>query len=352
MSAYRSNLIQSDIVESSLASVWPHLDARALHGKHIFITGGTGFFGLWLLSALSRLNCDGTNITVTVLSRDPVRFLSHNPHWKNLPWLSFTAGNVRDFVFPSGHFDMLIHAATETTLAAHAQVINMFDDIVLGSRRVLDFAVNAGITRTLLISSGAVFGPQPVGLSHIPDDATIACRTNIASSAYGEGKRVMEMLGSLYQHDAGIESIVARCFAFVGPGLPLDGHFAIGNFIRDALFADEIHVKGDGTALRSYLYGADLAVWLLNLLVKGQPGTSYNVGSDQAISIGDLAFLVRDVLAPNKVVQIQNRLLENERARNRYVPAIERAKTGLGLNAWTSLEESLCQSASFIRAVE
>lgn len=351
MALYQSSLIQSEIIESSLAAVWPHLDARAAHGKHIFITGGTGFFGLWLLAAIMRLNSEQADITVTVLSRDPVRFLARNPHWGNMPWLTFISGNVRDFDFPPGRFDMLIHAATDTSMEAHARSVSMFDDIVLGSRRVLDFAVAAGVTRALLISSGAVYGPQPADLSHIPDDASIACRTHLASSAYGEGKRVMEMLGSLYRHEAGLESIAARCFAFVGPGLPLDGHFAIGNFIHDALFADTIRIKGDGSAMRSYLYGADLSVWLLHLLANGQPGASYNVGSDQGISIGDLAFLVRDVLAPEKSVQIQNKLPVHEQARNRYVPAIERAKTDLGLDAWTSLEDSLRHSARFIQAV-
>lgn len=351
MGLYRLSSIQSGVVEASLANVLPHLDARALNGKRIFITGGTGFFGLWLLTALLRLNNDHAGISVTVLSRDPVRFLAINPHLSNLPWLTFTAGNVRDFKFPPGHFDMLIHAATDTSMAAHAKPISMFDDIVLGSRRVLDFAVAAGITRALLVSSGAVYGPQPAGLSHIPDDASIACQTHLASSAYGEGKRVMEMLGSLYQHQVGIDSVIARCFAFVGPGLPLDGHFAIGNFIHDALYADVIRVQGDGSAIRSYLYGADLAVWLLHLLSNGQPGASYNVGSDQEISIRDLATLVRDALAPEKSIQIQNKLPSHDQARNRYVPAIERAKKGLSLDVWTSLEDSLHHSARYIQGV-
>jgi nucleoside-diphosphate-sugar epimerase len=258
---------------------------------------------------------------------------------------------VRDFEFPLGHFDMLIHAATDTSMAAHANPINMFDDIVLGSRRVLDFAVAAGITRALLMSSGAVYGSQPAELGHIPDDAAIACKTHLASSAYGEGKRVMEMLGSLYQHQAGIESIVARCFAFVGPGLPLDGHFAIGNFIHDALYADAIRVNGDGSAIRSYLYGADLAVWLLHLLSNGQPGASYNVGSDLEISIRELATLVRNTLAPEKPIQILNKSSSQDQARNRYVPEIKRAKMELGLDGWTSLEDSLRHSVRFIQAV-
>jgi nucleoside-diphosphate-sugar epimerase len=97
------------------------------------------------------------------------------------------------------------------------------------------------------------------------------------------------------------------------------------------------------------LYGADLAVWLLHLLANGQPGVTYNVGSDQEISIRDLATLVRDVLAPEKSIQIQNKLPSHDQARNRYVPAIERAKNGLGLDVWSSLEDSLHHSARYIQ---
>lgn len=328
-------------------SVLHHLDATPLFGARLFITGGTGFFGLWLLSALSLLNRRGAGINVTVLSRNPNRFLDLQPCWRNLPWLSFIPGNVRDFSFPGAQFDLLIHAATDTVSSAHANPLAHFDDIVIGTRRVLDFAVKAGVRRVLLTSSGAVYGPQPPEISHISEEAGFACPPETPSSAYGEGKRVMELLGALYHREHGIEAVTARCFAFVGPGLPLDGQFAIGNFIRDALYAETIQVNGDGTPLRSYLYGADLAVWLLQLLGAGKPCYPYNVGSDQAISIRELAFLVGRALSPEKEVFIQKRILSAGDQRQCYVPSIDRAKEDFGLEAWTSLGDAVRWAADF-----
>ena len=339
---------QREIIDLGLASTLAHFDAGPLAGKSIFVTGGTGFFGLWLISAIDRLNRLGADIRVTVLSREPDRFLQRQPYWQTRAWLALHRGNVRDFAFPADHYDLLIHAATDTSVAAHAHPLELFTDIVDGTRRVLDFAAQSGVTRALLTSSGAVYGPQPADVTHIPENARFACQPESTASAYGEGKRAMELLGALYQTKHGIESVVARCFAFVGPGLALDGHFAVGNFIRDALHAEAIRVNGDGTPLRSYLYGADLATWLLTLLSLGKPAYPYNVGSDQAISIAELAETVRSAIAPEKTCQIQ---LQPDPAasRLRYVPAIDRGRSELKLEAWTPLRQAIEWTADYYR---
>jgi len=338
---------QIALLDASVQAVLPHLMRSALQGKRLFITGGTGFFGLWLLSTLAALNRSGCPVQACVLSRDPKAFLHKHPQFQAQAWLSFVQGNVRDFALHAAQsFDLLIHAATETSMAAHAEPQTMFDDIVLGTRRVLDTALACGVARVLLVSSGAVYGVQPAEHRHQADDSTLACDPLQSANAYGEGKRVMELMGAMAHKAHGLEFVVARCFAFAGPGLPLDGHFAIGNFVRDALHAEKISVQGDGTPMRSYLYGADLAVWLLQLLTQGQSGCAYNVGSDEDLSIAALADRVRDCLAPDKPVEIMQ--APSAQPLKRYVPAINRARA-LGLEPWTSLDEALRLSAEYWR---
>lgn len=337
---------QIAILDTSITQVLPHLDLRSLARQRLFITGGTGFFGIWLLSALRGLHQQGTPFHVTVLSRNPERFLLRHPQFRDQSWLSFVSGDVCDFNIPPHRFDLLLHAATETSMAAHAEPMRMFDNIVFGTRHVLDLAQQCGVRRVLLISSGAVYGKQPPHQIHQPDDSQLACNPLLTSSSYGEGKRVMELMGAMLQKESGIECLTARCFAFCGPGLPLDGHFAIGNFIRDALYREQITVQGDGSPLRSYLYGADLAVWLLYLLLHGQAGESYNVGNDQAMTIKDLAVRVRDALSPGKPIEIKHAPEVLQPSRNCYVPAIDRAR-GLGCRPWTTLDESLELTAKY-----
>jgi dTDP-glucose 4,6-dehydratase len=166
----------------------------------------------------------------------------------------------------------------------------------------------------------------------------------LLSSTYGIAKRQAEHLCTLYGEQFGLETAIARCFAFVGEDLPLHAHFAIGNFIRDALWHESITVGGDGTPLRSYLDQRDLAHWLICLLLQGQPGQAYNVGSDVAISVTDLAFLVRDTLAPSKSVHILG-TPDQQRQRNRYIPSIEKARTELQLDVRIALQQAITHAA-------
>lgn len=316
--------------------------------KHsqLFLTGGTGFFGKWLLRTIAIMNeKDGADCEVLILSRNPEKFKQNHPEFARLPWLSFVRGDVVDFDFPAGRFTHVIHAATDTSEASMRDPLGWFDQIVVGTRRALEFAVASGAKKFLLTSSGAVYGSQPAELERIPETYLGAPDTTDLKSVYGQAKRAAEQLCTLYYRQHGLNAAIARCFAFVGEYLPMDGHFAIGNFIRDALHNDAVRVKGDGLPVRSYLYGEDLAIWLLTILERGKPAYPYNVGSDRAVSIAELAALVGSVLSPGKPVLIE-RARPDYAARSRYVPDIERARRELGLDVWTSLEEAVARTAA------
>jgi UDP-glucuronate decarboxylase len=245
-------------------------------------------------------------------------------------------------------FTHILHAATDSTLGPELHPRVRYQQIHDGTRNVLDLAISSGAKRFLLTSSGAIYGRQPQDEKSLSEDLTIYLSVNSADNAYGVGKLGAEHLCALYADEFGLETIVARCFAFMGPDLPLDVHFAIGNFVRDALWADEIVVRSDGLPLRTYLDQDDLANWLLTLLEKGRPGEAYNVGSDEVVSIADLAHVVRDLIAPDKPVRI---LCQGQgvHGRNRYVPDISKARTELGLDVTIPLAESIRRSAEVHR---
>ncbi len=334
-------------LEEACARAKPAL--ATLNGASIFITGGTGFFGRWLLALLAHARTNaGVACDVTVLTRSPERFASDCPDLAALPWLLLCDGDIRFFEFPKGRFTHIIHAATDTSAAADGRPLHLIATIVDGTRRVLEFAAMAGVRRLLYVSTGAVYGVQPSDLARIPETYCGACDPLDPRTAYGQAKRLAEHLCGVSAANSSLETVIARAFAFVGPGMPLDGHFAIGNFIADALAGRDIKVKGDGTAMRSYLYAADLAAWLVTLLAQGESGAAYNVGSDAAISIGDLAGLVARKLA-GRGVSIAPRA-EKPELRSLYLPSIDKARRTLGLAAWTGLEEAIGRTAVYARA--
>ena len=303
--------------------------------RDIFLTGGTGFFGKSILAMVLRGKLSG-EYRFTVLSRDPAAFKRRCPELAALANVRFVFGDVRDFAFPDGEFDTVIHGAAPavTTLAPG----EMRSIIELGTQRVLEFSGRCGARTLMMISSGGVYGVQPPEVSALSEDAPCRPVTEYGIAKLEAEKRCL---------DSCLDRVVVpRCFAFVGPYLNRDIHFAIGNFIRDALARKPVVVNGDGTPLRTYLYADDLVEWLFALLECGRDRLICNVGSDEAVSIAELAKIVRDELNPGGEVRVMERP-DPAKAIGRYVPSIKLAES-LGLRVKVGLREAIRRSAGVI----
>jgi dTDP-glucose 4,6-dehydratase len=276
-----------------------------LRGERLFITGGTGFIGSWLLDTFEYIN-DKLNLGASAV------VLTRGRH-ENRPGITFHRGDVRDFEYPEGTFPFIIHGAVESSTDTWAD--NQFTVIVQGTQHVLDMAERAGTEKLLFLSSGIAYA---------------------GDSPYASGKRVAEILCEY----SNVPATIARLFCFVGPYQPLDSHFAIGNFIRDGLSGGPIRVKGDGTPQRSYLYAADLAVWLWTLLFRGVEGYRYNVGSEEDVTIAELAQRVAAAFTREVKIEIEKRA-EPGQTTLRYVPADTARSAELGLRQWVDLDDAI-----------
>jgi nucleoside-diphosphate-sugar epimerase len=327
-----------------------------LRGSRIFLSGATGFFGAWLLESLAYCNHQlKLELSATVVSRDPDAFLHRMPHIAAFPSIRWVRGDIRDFPFPDGEFDSVIHGATSTSLDAASRPAELMATLIHGSERMLQFAREHGVKRILYVSSGAVYGRQPDTLRRTPENYCGGPDWLDPNSVYGEGKRISEQMFSIFARETGVRVAMARCFTLLGPHLPLDQHFAIGNFIRDALAGRNISVKGDGSPIRSYIYAADLTLWLWTLLLRAGdlPANPFalNVGSSEEISIADLAMAVTRALNPALQVEVASKTKVTER-QPRYVPDVEKAKDVLGLVPLIGLEDAIRRTADWSRANE
>jgi dTDP-glucose 4,6-dehydratase/UDP-glucose 4-epimerase len=328
---------------------------EALRGQSLFITGGTGLFGRWLLEAILCANStQGTGLTATVLTRKPDAFRRQCPQFFSDGAIRVIGGDVLNFDFPDEAFSHVVHMATTSAWeTSHGEdQLRKFHTLLQGTERTLQFAARCGAKKVFFASSGVAYGQTPEGMQKISEDYWGAPDSTQVDSALGIAKRSAEFLCAYYAQKHQFEFTIGRCFSCVGPHLPLDLHYAVGNFIRDALYADAIVVKGDGSPMRAFLYMSDLVVWLLTLLINGRHARVYNVGSDQAISLCDLAHLVRDTVSPAKPVHVlgDSAYGSGNFVRNWYIPDIDRARRELGLDVWTSLQVAVAKTAAFARA--
>ncbi len=323
---------------------------RSLDGSQLLLTGASGFFGKWCVAALVHARRTlGLQLELTLHARAPEVLLTTAPGLADERSLHWLAGDIRELtaakLAPPTH---IIHAATAASAALNAaRPLEMLSVIVEGSRQICELASRHAGCKLLLLSSGAVYGPQPPELPRLSEDYRGGPDPLDPTQAYAEGKRMAEQLATSYRSERGLDCVIARPFAFVGPHLPLDAHFAAGNFIRDALAGGPIRVAGDGSPLRSYLYPTDLVEWLLTILLRGQPGRAYNVGSEQAVSIRELAALIAELGGVN--YEVAGVPSPGQRA-PRYVPSTARAARELGLEQRLSLRQALQSTLDWNRA--
>ena len=327
-------------------------DLEEIVNKPLVITGASGFVGTWLtlswVAARKRLNGRGQ---LLVTSRNPQSLLPLINVIDSRSPVTALSSDIRNLHIPSEFRNgNLIHAATPASAALNASdPAAMLKIIIEGQERVIVEAVRMN-NRLLFLSSGAVYGRQPLDLSHLPETWEGAPQIGDSNSAYHEGKRVAELMGNIAATKQGLHFISARLFAFIAPFLPLGTHFAAGNFIRDALSSNQIEIQSGGGSVRSYLYATDLCSSLWALLARGESMRAYNVGSEREVTIKNLALEVASCI--NKDADVVVHGIDNSENVNRYVPSVDRAMNELGIAQIVSLAQAISRTRTWLKEME
>lgn len=323
-----------------------------LRGGTVVVTGGTGFVGTWLAELLAYLNDEhGFETRINLLARHPERLRETAPHLVGREDVRTIAADVRDVLeLPTGT-TWLIHAAGKPDLPFHATYpLETMSVASGGTMAVLNAVLRycSAFRRLLYLSSAFVYGPQPAALPALTEDFTGApdCRT--VSAAYPEAKRHGETLCAAARSQMRIPTLVARPFTFVGPYQTIESPWALTQPMRDALDGRPVRVPGAGQMVGSFLYGSDMAFWLLRILAAGEAGEAYNVGSPHEAPIEQASHLVAACFAPMPSVQLPA-ARTGKPVMQRLVPDT-RAAAALGLHVTVPLKEAISRTVAWFRA--
>jgi nucleoside-diphosphate-sugar epimerase len=304
--------------------------------RKILIVGSRGFVGSSLCDWFVSSTNDELHGTTSRMKSDQDEESSYFlENW-----------DVRNVCTLNPDFDVIVNCAVPASAelnVSHPEI--MLDVNIRGMQNIIEFASrHKNPPRVVLTSSGAVYGELPNDLEYFSEDCLLACSTTNPYSAYAEGKRVAELLLTIANAQGLCTGIIARLFAFSGTRLPRNRHFAIGNFVRDAVNDRKIDVFSDGLSLRTYLDQNDMSSWLGKISLNGSAGSIYHVGSERVISIGQLAELVArrasQILDKEVMVKIHGKQRVTDGV-SRYVPRTSATRLELNLHETVTLEESI-----------
>lgn len=292
--------------------------------------------------ALARWNID----SITILSRNAERLKIEAPDliYKNVELFSLDISKITDL--PKS--DYVIHAAASSDARIY---INSGQEerkkIHLATLNYVNILKNTNKNiKTLYVSSGAVYGIQPKSIKNIDESYQGLQLENILEEKrdYTLAKRDAEEL-IVKLGEASKPVSIARCFAFVGKYLPRDQHFAIGNFIEDGLKGRAIELKANHLVYRSYMYADDLVEWLMEILFAASYECPiFNVGSDLAVSLQDLAEKVALIFGVN----VNKRDIFNDHI-DMYVPSTVKALNLLGLSCKFNLDQAISETINKVK---
>ena len=298
-------------------------EASSLKGKSIFITGGTGFLGRWLVDTFLLL---GTQ--VTVLTRNKEKAFETCPYWRDTQNLILLEHNLlTPLPTTLGKFELILHAANDLAFSAH--------DALQAAKFIFTFAAQTQSRKALFLSSGAIY-------SHFQFPEL--------KNPYAEGKALIEAEGNHLAKLGNFEMLTARCFAFLGPHQDLNSHYAATQFFKALIENNTITIQGDGKAIRSYLYPSDFVRGIFKILLHGTSGHAYDLGSSEAISILELAQKI-NVYRRNSIPEVK--LLNHPShspslsQNNCYLPDLSLIENELGFQLKINLDTAIERTARF-----
>jgi nucleoside-diphosphate-sugar epimerase len=342
------DFIQEDCSSAAEWSVEKLLDLR---NQKILVTGGTGFFGSWIAEFICYLNdAHNFNISLQVLARNTQIIGEQASHLSKRKDIQFISTDIRNLKSIQDDVSLIIHAASSPDNRFHvSNPIETASVITDGTSNLLDLAVKLpALKKILYLSSGQVYGTGNLINEPIPENGFGFLNCNRITSVYPEAKRMAEATCCAFSNQFKIPIVIARPFSFIGPFQSLSRPWAINNFMHDALYNKTIHIVGNGEPVRSYMYPADLVVWILKILISGRINSAYNVGSPFGINLKNAAKEIIQIAQTNVDIDIKH--YNNDTYS--FIPDIALCENELGLKINYNIKDTLSRSITWFKMIK
>lgn len=317
-------------------------------------TGLTGPIGIWLVFLMGEWRKrTGASFRLQIVTRNRAKANDIFQIFIEEGWVTLLEQDIRFVDLGGSHPDIVIHGATASARESFYGMTGLekFQGVVQGTNQLLRELDPNRSCKIVFLSSGSIFGttllePGQAIKQDWPETPAID-----EGAALGHAKRAAEAHLTFHSlaHPKHTVSI-CRLFSFVGPLLPLNYQYAVGNFIADVLAARPIRVQSDGSAVRSFMYLGDMAGWLLRVIFAQSEERTFMIGSTRAVSILELANLIRKVFNSPNDIEVTGSTSRYSRyaASDFYVPETALTRSALSVDEWTSLEIALTRTAEFL----
>lgn len=319
-----------------------------LKGKTLLITGGTGFLGGWICEMVHYMNIfHKADINIFVMARNKERFENFFSH---IECAQFICSDIRNNIdLPSG-INYIVHAASNPDNRFHAsRPFESMTTVAEGTSTLFQSAERlSGLENIVNIGSSAVYSETLKDGDSFSEDCLGPLYGNKLSDSFLEANRYSETLCAAARSELHLPIVSIRPFTFCGAYQNIDSPWAINNFINDAIHKRPIRIYGDGKVVRSYMYGSDLAIWTLVIMLNAKNGSVYNVGSGDGYTLKEIADKVASNFEPVSNV-ITNTSITHGNNYSVLLPNVTKAEKELGLKQVVDIDRSIKRTVEWYK---
>ena len=303
------DFLENSIIREDMDNIFSAGNYERLKGKAVLVTGPYGMLASYVVFFLLYLNEEHDyDIKVISVSRNTKMFNQRfGVYAEKIHNINQSVNERLDVPC-----DYIIHAASLASPDVYEKYpVDVALPNILGTYHLLELA-DRYKARFLFFSTSCVYGDFK-GEGRIVKESDFGSMDPLSShSCYDESKRAGETLCGAYYKQKGVETVMARIAHNYGPTMDIEKDPRVfASFIKNALAGENIEMKSDGSAKRSFCYLSDATTAYFKLLLDGKPGEAYNVcNTEQTVSIKELGQIIAE-LGNVELIQVKRNEEEN-----------------------------------------